>query len=343
MTRSYKAYRGQSPALEEEPAIAVVIPAYLAQKHIQAVLAGIPAWVTHIVVVDDASPDGTAQQARQVQDSRIVVISHDQNQGVGGAVLTGYRKATELGAKIVIKMDSDGQMDPAYLVSLVAPIVLHRADYSKGNRFLHMDKLRSMPFLRRIGNAGLSFLTKVASGYWNIFDPTNGYTAIHASIVPLLNTSKIHRRFFFESSMLIELGVIGAVVRDVHIPANYSGEYSLLSEWKALFEFPPRLLAGCLRRLLIEYFIRDFGVFSILVLLGLALSAFGLVFGLYHWYLSSKMGIPASAGTVMLAILPLTLGSQLLMQALFVDIQNVPNEPLSKNVELTADLRDRLV
>jgi dolichol-phosphate mannosyltransferase len=312
--------------------IAIVIPLYRAEKHIETVLQGIPDFVDQIIVVDDCSPDQSAQIVRNYPDARISLVSHSINQGVGGAVLTGYNKAVELGAEIIVKMDSDNQMDPQYILPLVAPILTGQADYTKGNRFLHTNELQSMPLIRRIGNSGLSFLTKVASGYWNIFDPTNGYTAIHASIIPLLETGKIHKRYFFESNMLIELGVICAVIRDVHIPARYQNETSSLSEWKTLFEFPPLLCAGFLRRFLLQYFILDFGVVSILFLLGTCFSLFGILFGAYQWYLSAQLATPASTGTVMLAVLPLIMGFQLLIQALIVDIQNIPTEPLHQEI-----------
>jgi len=308
--------------------IGVVIPAFRAENHILHVLAGIPSFVSYIVVVDDSSPDRTAELVQGCGDPRIHLVRHAVNQGVGGAVLSGYRKGFALSAKIIVKMDGDNQMRPEYLVPLIAPILMHQADYTKGNRFLHADSLRSMPLIRRIGNAGLSFLTKAATGYWNIFDPTNGYTAIDASIVPLLNESKIDRRYFFESSMLIELNMIRAVVQDVEIPAKYHDQVSSLSEWKALFEFPPRLLAGLMHRLLVQYFLRDFGMFSILFVWGLFLGVFGLAFGLYHWYMSSITSRIASTGTVMIAVLPLILGSQLLIQAMIVDLQNKPVIPV---------------
>lgn len=313
--------------------IAVVIPAYRAETHILKVLAGIPQFISWIVVVDDCSPDSTFKLVEGYQDPRIRLLSHDKNQGVGAAVWTGYREAEKLGANVIVKMDSDDQMRPEHLIPLLAPILTHQADYSKGNRFLHADKLKSMPILRRVGNAGLSFLTKAASGYWNIFDPTNGYTAIHASIIPLLNESRIHRRYFFESSMLIELNMIRAVIQDVEIPARYQEEVSSLSEWRALFEFPPRLLVGLLRRVLTQYFVRDFGIFSMLMMSGLFFSLFGILFGLYHWYVSWATHTVASTGTVMIAVLPLLLGAQLLLQAMIVDIQNTPKKPLHTELD----------
>ena len=206
--------------LAKLPTIAIVIPAYRAAAHIRSVLAGIPSFVDLIVVVDDASPDDTADCVKTWNDSRVHLIRHSQNQGVGEAVLTGYAAAIDLGAEIVVKMDSDGQMDADYMLPLIVPILQGEADYTKGNRFLHARQLRAMPAIRRIGNLGLSFLTKLASGYWNIFDPTNGYTAIHPSIISQLDQSAIHRRYFFETSMLLELGLVRAVVRDVYIPAR---------------------------------------------------------------------------------------------------------------------------
>jgi len=314
------------------PRVAVVIPAYRAEQHIRNVIAGIPVFISSIIIVDDCSPDSTAQLIKSCGDTRIVFLSHDKNLGVGGAVLTGYKKALELKAEIVVKMDSDDQMDPTYVPQLLAPIILGKADYVKGNRFIHSNELRSMPLLRRIGNACLSFLAKGASGYWNIFDPTNGYTAIHTSVISLLDTSRIDFRYFFESSLLIELGVIRAVVQDVNIPARYQQERSSLSEWKAFLEFPPKLMRGFLRRFIIQYFIRDFGALSVLFILGIILSTFGLLFGIYHWYLSYATSIIASTGTVMLAVLPLLAGLQLLLQALIVDIGNVPKEPIHRSI-----------
>lgn len=328
--------------LDVFPSVAVLIPAYRAEKHILKVLAAIPHFVSLIIVVDDCSPDRTAEMVRGCTDPRIYLVSHQTNQGVGGATLTGYQKAVELGAEILVKMDGDGQMDPDYLVPLIAPILMNQTDYTKGNRFLRADQIKVMPLIRRIGNAGLSFLTKAASGYWNIFDPTNGYTAIHASIIPLLETDKLHRRYFFESSMLIQLGIIRAVIQDVEIPAKYQDEVSSLSEWKALFEFPPRLLAGFLRRLLVQYFVRDFGVFSMLLVSGLGFSAFGLLFGLYHWNLSAITLTIASTGTVMIAVLPLILGSQLLIQSMIVDMQNIPSEPLHTSIAMLEKIQKAL-
>jgi len=310
--------------------IAVVIPAYRAAHHLEQVVRGIPAFVAHIVVVDDCSPDDTALVAARLarSDRRVVVVQHEANQGVGGATLSGYRRAVELGAEVIVKMDSDDQMDPAYLPALIAPILSGQADYTKGNRFLHTRQLAAMPGVRRFGNGGLSFLTKLASGYWNVFDPTNGFAAIHAKAASLLDETAIDHRYFFETSMLLELSLLRAVVKDVYIPARYGTETSHLSEYKALREFPPRLLRGWLRRIWVQYFLRDFGLFSIFLVAGLMFLIFGLGFGTYHWALGAYLRSPTGTGTVMIAVLPVILGVQFLLQALLLDVQNVPAHAL---------------
>jgi dolichol-phosphate mannosyltransferase len=327
-----------NPSLPETQ-VAVVIPAYRAAAHIAEVLRGIPEFVARIVVVDDCSPDETAAvvQEESRRDPRIRLLRHEENQGVGGAVLTGYAEALRLGAEIVVKMDSDGQMDPVHLPALIAPIARGEADYAKGNRYLHARQLRSMPMMRRVGNLGLSFLTKLASGYWNMFDPTNGYTAIHASLIPLLNKDGIARRYFFESSMLLELSLLRAVVRDVYIPARYGDETSNLSIFKTLRQFPAALAKGFWRRLWIQYFVRDFSIASLYAIAGLCLVVSGAVFGAVHWHSSAQYGVATPTGTVMLAALPVLLGIQLLLQAVSLDIQNQPVHCLHRDASLKQD------
>jgi glycosyltransferase involved in cell wall biosynthesis len=308
--------------------LAVVVPCYNVAAHIAGVVDSIPAYVQHIILVNDASADATAEILQKMVDPRLTVIHHAQNQGVGGAMLSGYQRACELGADIAIKMDGDGQMDAAYIPALLEPLLAGQANFSKGNRFLHERELQAMPWPRRLGNLGLSFLTKLASGYWNIFDPTNGFTALDLSIFPLLNLERIDRRYFFETSFLFELGLQRAVVQDVSIPARYQNETSSLSEWHSLVDFPPKILRGLLRRILLIYFLRDFSAVSLFLLAGLVASLFGLAWGSYHWWRSIVENHVASTGTVMVAVLPAIVGIQLVLQAIVMDIQNVPTKLL---------------
>ncbi len=325
--------------------VAVVMPAFRAEAHVADVLRNMPESVAWIIVVDDASPDRTVEVVEKEarRDPRIRLLRHETNQGVGGAVLAGYDEARRLGAEIVVKMDSDGQMDPRRLPALVDPILHGLADYTKGNRYLHSRQLRSMPLLRRIGNLGLSFLTKLASGYWNLFDPTNGYTAIHASLIPLLNREGIARRYFFESSMLLELSLLRAVVRDVYIPARYGEETSHLSILESLFQFPPSLLKGFFRRIWIQYFVRDFSIASLYLIAGLVLLLTGGTFGAIRWHSSAQLQVATPTGTVMLAALPVILGIQFLLQAVGLDIQNQPAHCLHLDAAVELDCESAVV
>jgi glycosyltransferase involved in cell wall biosynthesis len=311
--------------------VAVVIPAYRVARHIENVIRGIPQFIPEIIVVDDASPDDTAEIVNALADPRVRLLRHEQNGGVGAAMITGYRHALASGADVVVKMDGDEQMDPAYLIPLIEPILAGEADYSKGSRFFHTRHLRQMPLLRRVGNLGLSFLTKASSGYWDVFDPTNGYTAIHRRVLELLDWQNIDRRWFFETSMLIEFNLVGAVVRDVQIPARYADERSSLSAAAALVRFPRKLTAALCRRIWLQYFVREFSPVSLFLLAGTPLALFGAVWGAVHWLRSAQTGIAASTGTVMVAVVPLMLGVQLLLQAVSLDIQNTPKVPLSRS------------
>lgn len=303
---------------------AVVVPAYKVSATIKDVVSSMPAVIDHVIVVDDKCPENSGAIAEQLGIDRVTVIYHAQNKGVGGAVISGYRKAMELGCEIMVKMDGDGQMAPAYVESLIAPLEADEADYSKGNRFVDFQALRKMPKIRLIGNNVLSFWVKVFSGYWNIMDPTNGYTAIHVRALKKLRLERIAQRFFFESDMLLNLGLVSAVVVDIPIPAKYDGENSSLTIGKTLMQFPPRLLSGMLKRILLKYFIYDFNMASVYILFGVPLLLWGIGFGLVEWIDSYVHGTPKSAGTVMLATLPFIVGFEMLLQAISIDINLVP-------------------
>ena len=315
----------------EKHCIAAVIPCYRVEKEIESVLETIPVYIKHIVVVDDASPDSTADlvSAAAKQDERIFLIRHPSNRGVGGAMMTGYQKALEVGAQVVVKIDGDGQMDMAHLPQLLQPLIEGKADYTKGNRFRDFQSLQRMPFIRRVGNMALAFLAKAATGYWHTFDPTNGFCAIRAEALAQLPLEEIDRTYYFETSMLANLYLIGAVVKDVPMPARYQGELSNLLVHRILFQFPPRLILTFLRRLVLKNFIYDFSMGSIYLLTGLPLLLFGLGFGIYKWIQYASAGIPAPTGTVMLPTLSVLLGIQLLLSAIEIDLRSVPTEPLS--------------
>lgn len=305
--------------------IGVVIPSYKVRAHILDVIAAIGPEVSRIYVVDDRCPDqsGDFVQAN-CTDPRVVVLRHEQNQGVGGAVLTGYKQAIEDNVEIIVKVDGDGQMDPAFIPDFVAPIVLGDADYTKGNRFFDLEHIRSMPRMRLFGNAGLSLLTKVSSGYWDLFDPTNGYTAIHRDVARHLPFEKISRRYFFETDMLFRLNTLRAVAIDVPMHAKYGDEVSNLKISKVFGEFLGKNVRNFLKRIFYNYYLRDMSLASFELPLGIVLLLFGLIYGISHWISSSHTGVTASSGTVMLAAMPILLGSQLILAFIGYDISSTP-------------------
>lgn len=312
-------------------AIAVVIPCYRVERQIASVITNLPPYLKYVVVVDDASPDQTSEIIRKFaqNDRRIHLICHEKNQGVGGAMITGFQKALELGAQIIVKVDGDGQMDAAHLPDLLHPLITAQADYAKGNRFRDFQALQSMPLVRRMGNMALAFLTKAATGYWNLFDPTNGFVAIRSTVLAQLPLNQVDRTFFFETSMLANLYLIGAVVKDIPIPARYQGEGSNLSIRRTLLEFPFKLLKILLRRLILRNLIYDFSMASIYLFTGIPLLLFGLIFGSTRWYYYASRNIPAPTGTVILPTLSVLLGIQFLIAAIEIDLRSVPTEPLS--------------
>lgn len=305
---------------------AVVIPAYKVSETIVNVINSIPDDVDLVIVVDDACPESSGKVAEGSKRGNLMVLYHDDNQGVGGAVITGYKRAIELGCDIVIKMDGDGQMDPTYIQSLIDPLIHNKADYTKGNRFRDFNALKSMPKVRLFGNSVLSFLIKFSSGYWNIMDPTNGYTAIHRRALDRLNLDKISKRFFFESDMLINLNIINAVVQDVPIPARYGREKSSLNIKKVFVQFPPKIFKGLIKRVFLKYFVYDFNMASVYILLGLPMFLFGLTLGVIEWMRSILTGETRSAGTIMLVALPIIVSFQMLLQAIQIDINSVPRK-----------------
>ena len=311
--------------------ILVVIPCYRVEREIGSVLASLPPYLNHIICVDDASPDETIRVIMQAaeKDQRILLLRHEKNQGVGGAMLTGFRKALELNADVVIKIDGDGQMDARHIASLLAPLLQGSADYTKGNRFRNFPALRKMPVIRRIGNMGLGFLTKAATGYWNLFDPTNGFVAIHGKVLSQLPLYRIDKTYFFETSMLANLYLLDAVVKDVPMPARYRGEISNLSVRRSLIEFPLKLLKTLVRRLVLKNLIYDFSMTSIYLLTGLPLLLFGLIFGINRWIFYASINVPAPTGTVMLPTLSVLLGIQFLIAAIEIDLRSVPKDPIS--------------
>ena len=313
-------------ASSEGMRLAVILPCYLVEKHIARVIAALPDWVAYIIAVNDGSPDRTGEILAELarNEPRLHVLTHTENQGVGAAVVTGFKMALKLEADFAVKIDGDGQMDPAELPRLLVPLLDGSADYAKGNRFRSATDFGQMPLWRTIGNVALTFLNKLASGYWYVFDPQNGYVAIPREWLQRLPLDRLDKTFFFENSLLVSLNIEGARIADVPMRAVYGDEKSNLRIPQILRAFPIRLLRATIHRLLVKYVIYDVSPIIVYLLTGWALLLFGLTFGGYHWLASVQSGRAASTGTVMLATLPIIIGFELCLQALHLDIVQSP-------------------
>lgn len=321
------------------PTIAVVVPCYRVGAKILETLARIGPEVGWIFVVDDACPESSgALVERECRDARVRVLRHEANRGVGGAVMTGYRAALETPARVVIKLDGDGQMDPALIPALARAIAEGRADYVKGNRYYRLRDTAQMPVVRLVGNAAVSFLSKLSSGYWQIFDPTNGFTAIHRDVLALLPLEHIAQRYFFESDMLYQLNQLRAVVVDMPMRAHYADENSSLKPLNIVGPFLAGHVRNFARRVVYSYCVRGFSLASVELALGFALTLFGVLFGAAKWWSLSSVGVPATAGTVMLAALPIILGMQMLLSWLNFDVMSEPRQAIHRALGTNPDL-----
>lgn len=314
-----------------KPLIAVVIPCYNVRKHILDVIKGIGSEVSRIYVVDDCCPEQSGFFViENCKDERVTVIHSSDNQGVGGAVMTGYKTAIAEGIDIIVKIDGDDQMDPSLIADFIAPIVSGEADYTKGNRFFNLEKISVMPKARLFGNAALSFMAKISSGYWDLFDPTNGFTAIHCNVALNLPFDKISQRYFFETDILFQLNILRAVVVDIPMDAKYATEVSNLKISKIIGEFLVNHVRNFCKRIFYNYYLRGMSLASFELPVGMVMVFGGAVYGASHWMQSVQTGTVTPAGTVMLSAMPIIVGIQFMLAFLAYDISSVPRRPLHR-------------
>jgi glycosyltransferase involved in cell wall biosynthesis len=300
--------------------VAVVVPAFDEELLIAETLRGIPAFVDRIVVVDDRSSDATAERARQLGDARIEVVEHDVNGGVGAAIVTGYERCRDEGIDVTCVMAADNQMDPAELIGLVTPVALGETDYAKANRLVTGEAWTLMPRARYLGNAMLSLLTKIASGYWHVADSQAGYTALSLDVLRRLDLDRVYRRYGFPNDMLVHLNVVSARVRDFPSRPIYGvGETSGIRVSRVAPRIAWLLFKGFWWRMKEKYVIRDFHplVFfyvlgALMTLLGLAL---GLVVAISRLFFDNQITTP----TIVLVALLLISGTQFTLFAMWFD------------------------
>jgi glycosyltransferase involved in cell wall biosynthesis len=318
-------------ALQDSGGLAVVVPCYRVADHVVDVVRGLLPHCDRVYVVDDCCPQGSGRLvADAALGDRVRVLFNPVNLGVGGAVMAGYAAAVADGAEVIVKVDGDGQMDPSLIAEYVRPILDGEADYAKGNRFFDISRIGAMPPVRIFGNAALSFAAKLSTGYWDLFDPTNGFTAIHADVARRLPFERISQRYFFETDMLFRLNSLRAVVVDVPMHARYGDEVSNLRISRIFGEFLGKHLRNTGKRIFYNYFLRDFSLASLELLGGLALLAFAGVFGTFHWLSSWREGVSTPVGTIMIVAISAIWGMQLLLAFVGHDIGSVPRRPIHR-------------
>jgi dolichol-phosphate mannosyltransferase len=312
---------------KKNKSIAVAIPYYNAANQIEKVIAGLPDFIDAIIIINDKSSEPLPLEGikkKCVIKTQLVFLENEVNLGVGGATKKGFQYAIDHGFDIVIKVDADNQMDTSYLEKMLKPIISGKVKMTKGNRFRDTKSIKNMPIVRRIGNLTLSFLTKAATGYWNNFDPTNGFIAVKVSVLKKMDFSNLSNRYFFETSLIAELYFTGAKIRDIAMPAIYGDEKSNMEVWKMPVIFLVNLIKILFKRIIKKYFLFDFNIGSLYILFGIPLFLFGVFFGVYEWWFYASQNIFAPTGTIMIVSLSIIIGFQLVLQAIQYDIFNAP-------------------
>jgi glycosyltransferase involved in cell wall biosynthesis len=302
--------------------VAVVVPAFDEEALIATTLAGIPEFVDKVIVVDDASRDGTAAAAAASTDGRVEVITHEKNEGVGAAILTGYRRALEDEIDVTCVMAADNQMDPSDLEAIAGPVARGEVDYAKANRLFTGRAWDLIPRTRYLGNAVLSLLTKIASGYWHVADSQSGYTAVGRDTLELLDLDRIYRRYGFPNDMLVHLNVINARVRDIPSRPVYGvGETSGIRLRRVIPSISWLLTKAFFWRMREKYVIRDFHPLVFFYVFGIFFSLIGIALGATVTILRF-LGNELTVATVVLVALLLIAGLLFTLFAMLFDMES---------------------
>tara|TARA_Y100000389_G_C17457654_1_gene519297 strand:+ start:566 stop:1516 length:951 start_codon:yes stop_codon:yes gene_type:complete len=308
--------------------IIIVIPCFQVKNKILKVLSNVPKWIYKIVCVDDSCPEKTGQFINENnKDERVLTIFNNKNLGVGGASLAGFKEAKKLGAEIIVKIDGDGQMDINLLSKFIDPIISKDADFTKGNRFTKFKDYLDMPITRKIGNIFLSFFNRLSSGYWNLFDTTNGYLCLNSKLIDLLPVEKISKDYFFESDLLNWLYILRAKVNDVPIKSIYDNEKSNINILLVIIKFPFLYLRNFFRRFFYEYCLRNPDMKFISFVIGSFSLIFGILFSINKWK-TEVADVPSTSGTVGIAMIALLIGINFVSFFFMSDLNNYPKKTL---------------
>jgi len=310
--------------MKDKERIGIVIPYYNAKNHIVKVVEKAIKYSNYIVVVNDCSPDILPIKLLS-SFKGVHIVSTKENLGVGGATKFGFEYLERIvQVEVILKLDADNQMDTSFIPKLTGPVLSNKAEFVKGNRFRDFKALKTMPFVRRFGNLFLSFLSKLATGYWNCFDFNNGFFAISKGALKNIEKSSLSNNYFFETSLIGELYFQKAIIKEVAMPAIYGDEKSNMNIIKMPFLFSINLFKKFIKRILKSYFIYDFNIGTLYLLFGLPMFVFGIIYGGYNWWYYSSKNLLSPVGTIMISTLLIILGFQLLLQAIQFDIMNTP-------------------
>jgi glycosyltransferase involved in cell wall biosynthesis len=304
--------------------LGVVVPAYNEERQISKVLETMPEFVDHVIVVDDGSTDATLERCHEWQDRmgrRLTVIAQPKNQGVGAAVIAGYRRSIELGIDVIALMAGDGQTDPNDLTLIIDPVINGKADYSKGNRLFTGEAWRKTPHVRYLGNAFLSMLTKIASGYWHVADSQSGFTAISRTALMALDLDSLWHGYGYPNDLLIQLNIRNFRVADVPTHPRYGvGERSSMNVFKVMPTVSYLLMRGFLNRLFLKYVVKDFHPLVFFYFFGIVFLLVGTLLGLLQIPLRIITGGVAVTTIVLVAMLIIG-GLQFLLFAMWFDME----------------------
>lgn len=308
--------------------IIIVIPCFKVKNKILDVLTKIPKWIYKIICVDDCCPENSGQFITENnRDPRLHIIFNKKNLGVGGASLIGFKKAKEQGAEIIIKIDGDDQMDINMLDKFIDPIISGDADFCKGNRFTQLKDYFNMPKLRKIGNISLSFFNRLSSGYWNLFDTTNGYLCFNSKLLDLLPIEKISKDYFFESDLLNWLYILRAKVVDIPISSIYNNEISNINIFSIIIKFPILYFRNFFRRFFYVYCLRNPDMRFISFIFGLSSFLYGVYFSLDNWRMET-VDEPSASGTVGIALVTILAGLNFISFFFMSDLDNYPKKTI---------------
>ena len=321
--------RESEQIMYKEHKIGVAIPAYNEENHIKDTIETLPDFVDKIYVVDDGSSDKTSEIVKTLTDQRIHLLQHEVNKGMGAALVTGYKAALKEEMDVIAKMDGDNQMDPEQLPILLDPIIEGKADYTKGNRLLSPEYRKGMTKWRFLGNSILSFLTKIGSGYWQVMDPQNGYTAVSRGVLGRIDIDSIYHYYGYCNDILVKLNVYGYRVMDIVIPARYGNEKSKISYSKYIVKVSLMLLRDFFWRLKMKYVVLSFHPLVLFYMLGIVLTPIGFFGGLYALYCKFVKGEDLFI-TGALALLVFIIGLQFLLFAMLFDMQANERESRSE-------------